>query len=76
MNVFLELDEALDLIAPFWGGEKATQKRPDASMRTLFFGEDFRGRAVRTDSWICIDSGAAAGGSPMLLRLDDLQEFY
>lgn len=43
---------------------------------TLFFGEDFRGRAVRTDSWICIDSGAAAGGSPMLLRLDDLQEFY
>ena len=43
---------------------------------TLFFGEDFRGRAVRTPSWICIDSGAAAGGSPMLLRLDDLREFY
>ena len=43
---------------------------------TLFFGEDFRGKAVRTDSWICIDSGAAAGGSPMLLRLDDLREFY
>jgi len=43
---------------------------------TLFYAEDFRGRAVRTNSWICIDTGAAAGGSPMLLRLDDLTEFY
>ena len=35
-------------------------------------------RAVRTDTWINIDTGAAAGGSeaPMLLRLDDLKEFY
>jgi len=32
--------------------------------------------AVKTDSWICIDTGAAMGNAPMLLRLDDLQEFY
>lgn len=33
-------------------------------------------RAVKTDTWICVDTGAACGGTPMLLRLDDLQEFY
>ena len=43
---------------------------------TEYFGEEYRGRAVKTDSWICIDTGAAAGGSPMVLRLDDLREFY
>ena len=30
----------------------------------------------RTDTWIDIDTGAAGGGAPMLLRLDDLQPFY
>ena len=34
------------------------------------------GRAFRTDTWIDIDTGAADGGAPMLLRLDDLAEFY
>lgn len=43
---------------------------------TQFFGVGNIGKAVKTDSWICIDTGAAAGGSPMLLRLDDMQEFY
>ena len=43
---------------------------------TDFFGEEYRGRALRTDSWICIDTGAAFGNLPMILRLDDLQEFY
>ncbi len=38
------------------------------------FGE--RGRMFRTETWIDIDTGAAGGGSPMLLRLDDLQPFY
>ena len=27
-------------------------------------------------TWIDIDTGAAGGGAPMLLRLDDLQPFY
>lgn len=35
-----------------------------------------KGRAFVTPTWIDIDTGAARGGSPMLLRLDDLAEFY
>ena len=34
------------------------------------------GRAFHTPTWIDIDTGAANGGAPMLLRLDDLREFY
>ena len=34
------------------------------------------GRAYHARTWIDIDSGAADGGAPMLLRLDDLAEFY
>ena len=43
---------------------------------TQFFGAEHHRRAVKTDSWIGIDTDAAAGYSPMLLRLDDLKEFY
>lgn len=43
---------------------------------TLFYGEEFKGKAIKTDTWINIDTGAAMGLSPMLLRLDDMQEFY
>ncbi|MBQ9777903.1 MAG: metallophosphoesterase [Clostridia bacterium] len=39
-------------------------------------GPAARGRAIVTDTWIDIDTGAAGGGDPMLLRLDDLKEFY
>ncbi len=35
-----------------------------------------RDRALRGRGWICIDTGAARGGSPMLLRLEDGKEFY
>jgi serine/threonine protein phosphatase 1 len=42
----------------------------------LFYGDEYTGRAVFTDTWIDIDTGAAGGRSPMLLRLDDLKEFY
>ena len=38
------------------------------------FGE--KGKMFRTDTWIDIDTGASGGGSPMLLRLDDMKEFY
>jgi len=35
------------------------------------------GKAFKTDTWIDIDTGAAApDGAPMLLRLDDMREFY
>ncbi len=43
---------------------------------THYYGLEFKGKAIFTDTWIDIDSGAACGGSPMLLRLDDLKEFY
>ena len=38
------------------------------------FGE--RGKMYQTDTWIDIDTGAAGGGTPMLLRLDDMTPFY
>ena len=41
---------------------------------TQHYGE--KGRAFVTSTWIDIDTGAACGGSPMLLRLDDLAAFY
>ena len=41
---------------------------------TRYYGE--RGRMFVTDTWVDIDTGAAAGGSPMLLRLDDMCPFY
>ena len=43
---------------------------------TVFYGEEHLGREVRTDTWICIDAGAAMGEPPMLLRLDDRKAFY
>lgn len=43
---------------------------------TLLYGAEYAGKALRTDTWINIDTGAAAGGTPMLLRLDDMAEFY
>lgn len=43
---------------------------------TEHYGEAYRDRALKTDTWICIDTGAARGGSPMLLRLGDEREFY
>lgn len=54
---------------------------PDATVifghtPTEFFGEQYRGRAIKTESWICIDTGEAMGNSPMILRLDDGKEFY
>jgi serine/threonine protein phosphatase 1 len=43
---------------------------------TLLYGSMYKDRAIFTDTWINIDTGAACGGSPMLLRLDDMKEFY
>ena len=34
------------------------------------------GRAFHTPTWIGIDTGAASGGAPMLLCLDDMREIY
>jgi serine/threonine protein phosphatase 1 len=43
---------------------------------TVFFGDEYKGKAVSTDTWIDIDVGAGLGLNPMLLRLDDMKEFY
>ena len=43
---------------------------------TEFFSEASRNRAYRAPTWICIDTGAARGGTPLLLRLEDGKEFY
>jgi len=43
---------------------------------TQYYGSQYSGRMLNTDTWLDIDTGAAYGGSPMLLRLDDMKEFY
>lgn len=43
---------------------------------TECFGREYCGRAFHTSTWTDIDTGAAGDGSPMLLRLDDMKEFY
>ena len=41
---------------------------------TQYYGA--KGRMFVTDTWADIDTGAAGGGCPMLLRLDDMCPFY
>lgn len=43
---------------------------------THYIDKQFKGRAIKTASWICIDTGSAEGYSPMILCLDNLAEFY
>lgn len=66
-----------------WTRPKLTQKYFDDTITifghtpTHFYGAEHYGKAVKTPTWIDIDTGAAYdGGSPMLLRLDDMKEFY
>ncbi|MBE6738306.1 MAG: hypothetical protein E7566_06620 [Ruminococcaceae bacterium] len=43
---------------------------------TTLYGSKFKNKPVFTDTWIDIDVGAGLGLSPMILRLDDMKEFY
>lgn len=43
---------------------------------TVCYGSEYRGKILRTDTWINIDAGVSMGCKPALLRLDDLKEFY
>ncbi|MBO7251837.1 MAG: serine/threonine protein phosphatase [Oscillospiraceae bacterium] len=43
---------------------------------TLFYGNEYVDRALSTPTWTCIDTGAAGGRMPMLLRLEDETPFY
>lgn len=40
------------------------------------FGEEYAGHAIHTATWSCIDVGVSYGHMPMILRLDDMKEFY
>ncbi len=43
---------------------------------TYLFGDEYKGKVVKTKTWIAIDMGAADGETePVLLRLNDMQEF-
>ena len=42
---------------------------------TVYYGDEYKGKILKTDTWINIDTGAAYGLTPCLLRLDDMQEF-
>ena len=39
---------------------------------TEYFGEQYRGKVLKTDNLICVNTGEKT----MLLRLDDMAEFY
>lgn len=42
---------------------------------TICFGEEYKGKIIKTKTWIDIDVGASGGFEPVLLRLDDMEEF-
>ena len=43
---------------------------------TAIYGDEYKGNVIKTRTWINIDSGAAYGLRPALLRLDDLEVIY
>lgn len=43
---------------------------------TFLYGEEHRGKMVKTDTWRCIDTGTAEGNPPMLLCLNDGRAHY
>ena len=65
-----------------WTRTKMTQRYFDdiivvfGHTPTLSYGEQYRGKIVKTDTWINIDVGAAKGCKPALLCLDTLEEYY
>ncbi len=43
---------------------------------TSYYGAEYKGKILKTDTWINVDVGVSRGESPALLRLDDMKEFY
>lgn len=43
---------------------------------TDYYGMEYAGKMIRRSTWIDIDTGAANGGCPMLLRLEDEKALY
>ena len=42
---------------------------------TWYYGDENEGKILVTDTWIDIDVGAGGGYTPILLRLDDMEQF-
>ncbi len=42
---------------------------------TIYYGSMYKGKIIKTKTWINIDIGAGFGQEPVLLRLDDFKEF-
>lgn len=42
---------------------------------TMHYGTMYKGKIIKTKTWINIDVGAGFGQEPLLLRLDDFKEF-
>ena len=42
---------------------------------TVAYGDEYSGKIIKTPTWINIDQGAGSGREPVLLRLDDMNEF-
>ena len=42
----------------------------------VYFGNEYSGKILMTDTWINVDVGITVGQEPCLLRLDDMKEFY
>lgn len=65
-----------------WTRPRLTQKYFDDVLTVLghtptyFYGPEHRGKVLFTDTWIDLDTGAAYGEAPALLRLEDLAVFY
>ncbi|MCH5198589.1 MAG: calcineurin [Oscillospiraceae bacterium] len=43
---------------------------------TFEFGSEYDGKILHTDTWIDVNIGVNEGYEPVLLRLDDMKEFY
>lgn len=43
---------------------------------TVYYGDKHAGKALISSTWINIDTGSGVGFTPMLLRLDDMKQFY
>ncbi len=43
---------------------------------TFCYGSEHKGKIIKTKTWMDIDVGVSVGNAPILLRLDDFQEFH
>lgn len=79
-------DKKLNEYSPnelLWNRPKITDRYFDDGIITVFghtptayYDEKYMGKILKTDTWIDIDIGVGSGIDPVILRLDDMKEFY